>query len=436
MSVREYIGARYVPLFADPIEWDNTQTYEPLTIVYYQGNSYTSRQAVPTGIAITNETYWALTGNYNAQIEAYRTEVQAFNDRISANESDIETINGSLDGFSDSIDAIESNSWVTTDRIADNAVTTPKIADGSITSQKLNDNVVIELTEMVIFGDSWSDPEVTDAIWGNYLAGKLDLTVHNYAKNAARIANTVTNNLAAQITTATSDTSFNKNKVKYVFIVGGINDYRNSTNKQTVADAAVLAIENCKTLYPNAKILFATNCAFPMTIAQVRYFFDVVRFVRTNCCVQTIDLTGYFGSYHFNPSNYYHLTQAGYKQLAGILASAIEGGDVECPVFSQQITFSSGSNVNWVTQKIENAIHWTLRIDVDISQSTLTSGTISEVGNQLNGGDVHFMGACVPNGTTNTKIVYDVQQTSLSLVMVNPASATTSGKSWVSGIAY
>ena len=66
MSVREYIGARYVPLFADPIEWDITKSYEPLTIVYNQGNSYTSRQAVPSGIAITNENFWALTGNYNA----------------------------------------------------------------------------------------------------------------------------------------------------------------------------------------------------------------------------------------------------------------------------------------------------------------------------------------------------------------------------------
>ena len=63
-----------MPLFADPIEWDNTKTYEPLTIVYHQGNSYTSRQSVPAGVNITDTTYWALTGNYNAQIEQYRKE--------------------------------------------------------------------------------------------------------------------------------------------------------------------------------------------------------------------------------------------------------------------------------------------------------------------------------------------------------------------------
>lgn len=63
-----------MPLFADPIDWDRTKTYEPLTIVYHQGNSYTSRQSVPAGVDITDTTYWALTGNYNAQIEQYRKE--------------------------------------------------------------------------------------------------------------------------------------------------------------------------------------------------------------------------------------------------------------------------------------------------------------------------------------------------------------------------
>lgn len=82
--VRQYIGARYVPLFADPAEWDNTKTYEPLTIVLHKGNSYTSRQYVPTGIDINNNEYWALTGNYNAQVEAYRAETQANTSKFTA----------------------------------------------------------------------------------------------------------------------------------------------------------------------------------------------------------------------------------------------------------------------------------------------------------------------------------------------------------------
>lgn len=91
MATTQYIGARYVPLFAEPIEWDKTKQYEPLTIVTHEGNSYTSRQFVPTGIEITNEDFWALTGNFNAQVEQYRNEVKAYDGRITANANAIET---------------------------------------------------------------------------------------------------------------------------------------------------------------------------------------------------------------------------------------------------------------------------------------------------------------------------------------------------------
>lgn len=81
-GVREYVGARYVPVFANPAEWDNTRGYEPLTIVLYQGNSYTSTQYVPTGVDITNTTYWLQTGNWNAQVEAYRQEVLNYASKV------------------------------------------------------------------------------------------------------------------------------------------------------------------------------------------------------------------------------------------------------------------------------------------------------------------------------------------------------------------
>ena len=69
-----YVGNRYVPVFTDPVNWDNIREYEPLTIVTYQGASYTSRKTVPAGIDISNTDYWALTGNYNAQVEQYRQQ--------------------------------------------------------------------------------------------------------------------------------------------------------------------------------------------------------------------------------------------------------------------------------------------------------------------------------------------------------------------------
>lgn len=75
-----YIGARYVPLIMGA--YDATKAYEPLTIVLYEGASYTSKQAVPAGVSPTNDEYWALTGNYNAQVEQYRTEVNEYKQQV------------------------------------------------------------------------------------------------------------------------------------------------------------------------------------------------------------------------------------------------------------------------------------------------------------------------------------------------------------------
>lgn len=86
---RQYIGARYVPIFGrkgeSSIEWDNSAPYEPLTIVINNGVSYTSRKYVPAGIELNDTDYWAETYRFNAQVEQYRQEVLSFDSRISDN---------------------------------------------------------------------------------------------------------------------------------------------------------------------------------------------------------------------------------------------------------------------------------------------------------------------------------------------------------------
>lgn len=84
MAVTQYIGARYVPKFYENSdgteEWRAGVEYEPLTIVTYNGNSYTSKKPVPSNIGnpSDNPTYWVSTGNYNEQVEAYRQEVLGY----------------------------------------------------------------------------------------------------------------------------------------------------------------------------------------------------------------------------------------------------------------------------------------------------------------------------------------------------------------------
>lgn len=91
MATRQYIGARYVPKFADPIEWVKENSYEALTIVTHLNNSYTSKKAVPANTEITNSEYWVVTGNYNAQVEQYRLETESYKEKVDAYKADTDT---------------------------------------------------------------------------------------------------------------------------------------------------------------------------------------------------------------------------------------------------------------------------------------------------------------------------------------------------------
>lgn len=90
VGARQYVGARYVPIFGrageGTVEWDALAPYEPLTVVMHEGVSYVSRRYVPAGIDIADTAYWVQTYRFNAQVEQYRQEVLGFqgqiNDRV------------------------------------------------------------------------------------------------------------------------------------------------------------------------------------------------------------------------------------------------------------------------------------------------------------------------------------------------------------------
>lgn len=95
MATTQYIGARYVPLiFGD---WLANTTYEPLTIVLYNGSSYTSKKVVPPNVGApdSNPTYWANTGNFNAQVEALRIQVQHLAEEVGGEDERISNLEDS-----------------------------------------------------------------------------------------------------------------------------------------------------------------------------------------------------------------------------------------------------------------------------------------------------------------------------------------------------
>lgn len=99
---RQYIGARYVPQFFNNPDnswnWMPGIQYEPLTIVKYADNSYTSKKLVPgtVGTPNLNPDYWALTGNTSGAVAALQEQVNALSIESDAMQSDITKIKSKI----------------------------------------------------------------------------------------------------------------------------------------------------------------------------------------------------------------------------------------------------------------------------------------------------------------------------------------------------
>ena len=312
MAVRQYIGARYVPIIMG--EWDNTKEYEPLSIVLYQGASYTSRQYVPVGTAITNDEYWALTGDYDAQIIAYRQDVDTINDALPITDfSSASTVKDAIDSvasdMSDLADLLPASDYSAAstvkdaiDSIADllpasdfdsvntvkaaieaagsnvdellpasdfDSVNTVKAAiDGVASDVSAVDTKVtaIETTisklhllaeHFVVIGDSYSvvgNGISSTGIWWYKFAQNTGMTPHCYAVNGCGYIRGATT-FGQQLTQAVNDTSYDHDKVGYVFVFGSLNDCYQSFTITSYDDAVIDVITRAHTEFPNAEIV-------------------------------------------------------------------------------------------------------------------------------------------------------------------------------------
>ena len=223
----QYIGARYVPLFADPLQWSNSNTYEPLTIVTNQGNSYTSRQYVPTGIDIANTDYWALTGNYNAQVEQYRQEVKAF---VEQYRQEVKAFDGRITAVENKTDDIEADRY------------------------------------MVIFGDSWSSGNYSpNNLWWKNIGNQFGLVTKNYAVSGASFTEYTgfVKTISQEIDTAISEIT-DKSKVEKIYVLAGVNDCFNGIDLNSVVSIVNSTINKIRNNFNRAELIF--SCDIPSVI--------------------------------------------------------------------------------------------------------------------------------------------------------------------------
>lgn len=175
MAVNRYIGMRYVPKIIGA--HDSQIAYEALSIVTYNGNSYTSKQNVPPGTEITNTDYWVVTGNYNAQVEQYRSEVvnavatvtEAMSDLESSVNETVDALEASVaSSISDMESAVTTEMEATVTRVNSSLATTT--ANLQSRMDTLSTNVNAELAETTAEIEGYVDDRVATALPNVYYA--------------------------------------------------------------------------------------------------------------------------------------------------------------------------------------------------------------------------------------------------------------------------
>lgn len=339
-GVRQYVGARYVPLFADPLEWSSTQGYEPLTVVLHEGNSYTSRQSVPVGIDIDNTAYWAQTGNYNAQIEAYRQEVLAYDGRITANANAIAAETQARE--SEVAEAMADIAAETQARInGDNALAL-RIDSLSKQTPVQNENG----RNAVFIGDSFMAPTTSYPRKLAYFTAQLmGWTMYNYAYGGSGWVDEAgaAMNFYHQIQKAAQQISIPVASVDYIVIGGGFNDWNDPTplTYNQLYSAAIQTIKEARAQFPNAQII-----AIPMmfrnygvdTHMHDLYSAIVAGIAASGVAVKVIK-DAYMWQLGFKNVDGVHPTVELYEIMAQNVASKVMGGDVKTSrLYSQTLS--------------------------------------------------------------------------------------------------
>ena len=458
-GVTQYVGARYVPLFAEPFEWDKTKAYEPLTIVLYQGNSYTSRQYVPVGVELTNESFWAKTGNYNAQVEQYRQEVKSFDGRINANANaitaEVTRATAAEGKLTDDLSAEVTRATAAEGKLTDDLsaeVTRATAAEGKLTDDLLSlalngKNIVTPFTYGAV-GDGVTDD--TDSISKCLNSGMTAVLPEGtfYVTDSVVVSKPVTLiGAGGKIKIKSHDSAnvytFNFNDNTTIYGVEFISTHDNTTNgiNQSLDNVACSNVQTiaCR----KAETLNIVNCTFKnMYIAVFSNGIDKNTDVNIENCVfenvysvifsnkSNINVANCNISINENANVYYHIaypSQDGDIDYVKLVNNTVKYNPVKLNI----ATFISGNSSATIHQSIKNVIISNNDVEnmrvlymdqsnVNISNFTFDSNIFRYDTNVLTGyvsiisfigGNVNICNSTFINKTPNLYLTANLEQT-------------------------
>ena len=315
--VRQYVGARYVPKFADPTAWTSGTSYEAMTIVTYNNSSYTSKIPVPAtvGNPADNPDYWALTGNYNAQVEQYRQEAEKTGEDLAKETQDRKSADTNL-----------------RDQITDET-TNRENADTTITNNINTLSTTIHKPVVLCVGDSYGrgyhGTEDVNNSWPHYLGVYSGCTIKNYCISGACAEQGATNAYYGQeLLNAKNDGVI----PDIIVLSGGTNEYK-CTN---LTAALNNFINKCHEYFPNAKLFIDWNSVsyakaggseklFP---EYWRDYSTYVSVCKTNSIPFSTSCVNARFTYNSVCDDNIHLLPAGYQSIGNDLANQIFGGGI------------------------------------------------------------------------------------------------------------
>ena len=246
-----YIGARYVPIFGG--EWDNTKTYEPLVIVTDQGNSYTSVTFVPVGIDINNTTYWALTGNHNAQVEQYRQEVAQVSERQDTTEAEVAQVSERQDTTEAEVNQIQES-----------------IAELDDVYTRLKGKTIVVVGDSLTIGSG----EALGHTWVEQIAERYNCTTYNYGVSGSKICCGGSGSLDTDMINRVPGILAERPTCDYFILSGGANDKnQNAELGSTNSDANTQVIGATKNIIKMVRSKYGASCKI-LTITTCHRYDD------------------------------------------------------------------------------------------------------------------------------------------------------------------
>lgn len=299
--VRQYIGARYVPKFFEnpnnTAEWLPNTQYEPLTIVTYGINTYTSKKPVPASVGdpANNPEYWVATANFNSFINELQDQI---ND-----------INNDVEGIQETLDIVDNRTKKIALYIGNSYVSGYGSTGGT--------NGIYELTKH-LFDDSYK-----------YTAGGLGFVAYtDHANTFLTLLNSAISNLTAE----------QKNEITHVIFVSAIGDTRALHEGSTKADFTAAISAACTAVRSNfsharSYVYFADAIARDniseagSTFVDEYKIHDIFKENAESCRYTYLGWGGWNCTHAatYNHTDGYHPNDMGYKYLSEFLINSLYG---------------------------------------------------------------------------------------------------------------